>query len=304
MRLRERLVQVDVDDVEAHVARPGDPADGVQVRAVVVEERAGVVEDLRDLLDVLVEEAERGRVRQHQPRRALVHLRAQIVDVEVAARVGRDLLELVAGHRHARRVGPVRGVRGDDRVALVAFADVLEVGAHQHQPGQLALGARGRLERAGVEPGHLLEDLLQPPHQLERALRAVLLLVRMEVLEAGQHDDALVHARVVLHRAAAERVEAGVDPEVARRELGEVAHELRLGELGQARRLGAAQVLRHLGRGQVVVRQRRRAAARLRLLVEQLHQARTSCSTCASRSMSAGLRFSVTATSSTSSMPS
>ena len=33
--LRERLVQVDVDDVEAHVARPRDPADRVQVRAVV-----------------------------------------------------------------------------------------------------------------------------------------------------------------------------------------------------------------------------------------------------------------------------
>ena len=88
VRLRERLVQVDVDDVEAHVAGPRDPADGVQVRAVVVEERAGVVEDLRDLLDVLVEEAERRRVRQHQPGGALVHLRAQVVEVEVAARVG------------------------------------------------------------------------------------------------------------------------------------------------------------------------------------------------------------------------
>ena len=40
--------------------RTRDAADRVQVRAVVVEERAGVVEDLRDLLDVLVEEAERG----------------------------------------------------------------------------------------------------------------------------------------------------------------------------------------------------------------------------------------------------
>ena len=68
VRLRERLVQVDVDDVEAHVAGPRDPADGVQVRAVVVHERAGAVEDPLDLLDVLVEEAERRRVRQHQAR--------------------------------------------------------------------------------------------------------------------------------------------------------------------------------------------------------------------------------------------
>ena len=46
-----------MDDVEAHVARAGAADDGVQVRAVVVEERAGVVEDARDLLDSLVEEA-------------------------------------------------------------------------------------------------------------------------------------------------------------------------------------------------------------------------------------------------------
>jgi hypothetical protein len=56
VRLRERLVQVVVDDVEAHVAGARDPDHRVQVRAVVVEERAGVVEDLRDLLDALVEQ--------------------------------------------------------------------------------------------------------------------------------------------------------------------------------------------------------------------------------------------------------
>ena len=153
-----------------------------------------------------------------------------------------DLRELVAGHRHARRVRAVRGVGDDDRVALLALAAVGEVRAHQHQPGQLALRAGRRLQRDRVEAGDLGEDLLQPPHQLERALRAVLLLVRVQVAEAGQRDDALVDARVVLHRAGAERVEARVDPEVARRELGEVADELGLGELGQPRRLarGAA----------------------------------------------------------------
>ena len=245
-------MQVVVDDVEAHVAGPRDPADRVQVGAVVVEERARVVEDPRDLDDPLVEQPERRRVGQHQPGGALVDLRAQVVEVEVAARVGLDLLELVARHRHARRVRAVRGVGGDDRVALVALAAVVEVGAHQHQPGQLALRAGGRLERDGGQAGDLGEDLLQVPHQLERALGALVLLVRMEVAEAGQRDDALVDARVVLHRAGAERVEAGVDPEVAVGERGEVAHELGLGDLGQARRRRPAQMLRDLGPRQVV----------------------------------------------------
>jgi hypothetical protein len=74
MRLRERLVQVDVDDVEAHVSGPRDPADGVEVRAVVVHEGAGAVEDPRNLFDPLVEQAERRRVGEHEAGRRLVDL--------------------------------------------------------------------------------------------------------------------------------------------------------------------------------------------------------------------------------------
>ena len=299
MRLRERLVQVDVDDVEAHVARPRDPADGVQVRAVVVHERADAVEDRGDLLDVLVEEAERRRVGQHQPGGVLVDLAAQVLDVDVPARVGLHRRELVAGHRHARRVRAVRGVGDDDLAPLLALAALGEVGAHQQQPGQLALRAGGRLERDRVEPRDLGQHLLQLPAEAQRTLGAVLLLVRVQVAEARQRREALVDPRVVLHRAGAERVEAGVDSEVARRELGEVPHQVRLGELGQARRLGARELGRHLGARQVGPRRTARASARMGLLVDQLHAASTS----ARRSISSGVRFSVRATSSTSSSP-
>jgi hypothetical protein len=82
-------VQVDVDDVEAHVTRPGDPAHCVEVRAVVVHQRARAVEDPFDLLDVLVEEAEGRGVREHERGGVLVDLGAEIVDVDVPARVVR-----------------------------------------------------------------------------------------------------------------------------------------------------------------------------------------------------------------------
>src|SRR5512132_526692 len=52
----------------------------------------------------------------------------------------------------------------------------------------------------------------------------------MQVPEAGKVDDALVHARVVLHRARAKRVEARVDTEGSVREGSEVPDELWLGE--------------------------------------------------------------------------
>jgi hypothetical protein len=146
VRLGKGLVQVDVDDVEAHVAGPRDPADRVQVRAVVVHQRARTVEDRGDLLDVLVEQPERRWVGQHQPRGVLVDLAAQVLDVDVPARVGLDRGELVAGHGHARRIRAVGGVGNDDLTPLLALATVGEVGAHQQQTGQLALRAGGRLQ--------------------------------------------------------------------------------------------------------------------------------------------------------------
>jgi len=97
----------------------------------------------------------------------------------------------------------------------------------------------------------------------------------------------------------AERAEAGVHPEGAVGQGGEVADDLRLGELWKAGRLAAAELLGYLNRREVVARERARPAARLRLLEDQLHPASTS----ARRSMSAGERFSVTHTSSASSIP-
>ena len=83
----------------------------------------------------------------------------------------------------------MRGVGNDDLAPLLVLAPIAEVGAEEHQPGQLALRARRRLERDGVQAADLGEDLLQAPHQLERALRALLLLERVEVAESRQERE-------------------------------------------------------------------------------------------------------------------
>ena len=75
VRLGERLVEVEVDDVEAHVAGPRAAHDGVEVRAVVVERRARVVHDVGDLLDRRVEQPERVRVGEHEAGDVVARLR-------------------------------------------------------------------------------------------------------------------------------------------------------------------------------------------------------------------------------------
>ena len=247
---------------------------------------------------------ERRGVREHEAGGVLVDLRSQVVEVEVPPLVRLDLLELIAGHRDARRVRAVGRVGGDHGRPLLALSPVGEVGAHEHESGELALRAGCRLERDRVEPCDLCQDLLQAPHQLERALRPLLLLMWVQVTEARQHDDSLVDARVVLHRARAERVEPRVDAEGPIGERREVPDDLGLGELRQARRALAPERFREIDLRHVVERQARGAASGLRLLEDQLHAPATSSRTAAKRSMSAGLRFSVTQTSSASSRPS
>src|SRR5581483_8084095 len=181
----------------------------------------------------------------------------------------------------------------DDFPSRLFLAAVPEVRTEQQQPRELTLAPGGRLQRNCIEARDLPQDLLQLPLELERTLRRVVLDQRMQARESGQPDDPLVDARVVLHGAAAERIEAGVDPEVARRELREVPEHLGLRELRQTRRPLPPQLLRHLGNRQTVgPRNADAAPARTRLLVDELHESASTSS-----SISSTVRCSVTATS-------
>ena len=74
---------------------------------------------------------------------------------------------------------------------------------------------------------------------LERPLRGRDRLQRMDVGESRQARDFFVEARIVLHRARAERVDAGVDRIVVARQAYVMADRLRLGEAGQFDRASA-----------------------------------------------------------------
>src|SRR5262245_7297348 len=124
----------------------------------------------------------------------------------------------------------------------------------------------------------------------------------MKVAEARQVDDPLVHPRVVLHRAGTERIEARVEPEVAVGDAWEVAGERRFRDVCQPWRPAARELFGDVRDRQPIAGQPAGATTRLGLLEDQLHPA-TSVSTSANLSMSAGLRFSVTATSRASSSP-
>ena len=289
--------------------------DRVEVGAVVVQERAVAVEQVRDVDDLLLEQAERRRVRQHQAGGLVRDLLLQVLEVDVAARVRLHPHHLVARHRHAGRVRAVGRVRDDHGAPLAALR--LVVGAHQQQAQQLALRARRRLQRRVRQARRSRRGSPAGGAAAPGCPGAGVLLQRVQRREPRQRRHLLVHLRVVLHGAGAERVEVRVDRGVELREAHVVAHQVELRDLRQPRRLRAPQALREerveVGLRHVEGRQRVRAAPgdaaledRLRL-VQRAVEGRggilvhghptTSESTKASRSMSRLVRFSVTATS-------
>src|SRR5205823_4299110 len=78
---------------------------------------------------------------------------------------------------------------------------------------------------------------LKPPHELEGTLHRLLILVRMKARESRQGRRRLIGDRVVLHGAAAERIELLADRVVERGEPAVVPHDLRLAEPRQVGRL-------------------------------------------------------------------
>ena len=222
----------------------------------------------RDLDDLGLEQAAGVGVGQHDRGHVGPQRRLERDKVDAAALVGRDRLDDEAQRRRRRRVGAVRRFRRQHDLALGPLAARLEGGGDRHHAAHLAMRAGGRRHRHGRHAGQRLQPVRQAVDQLERALHGRDRLQGMQVADAGQARHLLVDARVVLHGARAQRIDAHVDGVVLLAEPRVVLHHLRLGEAGQADLAGAAQAVQavlHLRR----LRQVDAAAAGLAHLEDQ-----------------------------------
>ena len=236
----EGLVEVEMHDVEAHVAGTDHAQQRVHVGAVVVEQAAAFVNERRDLLDILLEQAERVGVGHHDARDIGAEQRLKGLDVHQTVRTGLHLNYLQAANRRRSGIGAV-GAVGDDHLRAGKVAAVHVVAAHDHKAGELAVGAGAGVQREVLHAGDGGESLVHLVVDLERTLHRRLVLQGVEPLEGGHGGYLLIDLGVVLHRAAAQRVEAGVNSEVHLGEVGVVARHVDLADLGKAGGLGTLQ---------------------------------------------------------------
>jgi hypothetical protein len=111
------------------------------------------VQDLGDLVDLLLEDAQGVGVGEHERGHVVVHLRGERGDVDHARGVRLQVLHRIAAHGDGGRVGAVRGIGDQNLLARVALG--LQVSAHQQDAGELAMRPRRRLQRDRVHAADL-----------------------------------------------------------------------------------------------------------------------------------------------------
>ena len=206
VRRRERLVQVELQHVDAHVARLGHADQRVHVGAVHVDETAGCVHGRRD----------RARCPPRRGRACSGWSPSSAATSSSSARSRRRAISsprsshgtataVVAAQRRARRVGAV-GARRDQHL-LARTAARLVPGADHLHAGELALRAGGGLQRHGVEAADLARAMLEIASKRSAPCTSSLRRVRMRFPRSPASPRPVVGHRVVLHRARAERIE-------------------------------------------------------------------------------------------------
>src|SRR5437879_2895481 len=136
VRDAERLMQIEMTDVGADVARPAQADLGVHVGAVHVHLPAVLMNDLADLPDRRLEHAVRRGICHHQRAEGVAMLFGfcfEICDVDGALRVRLHDHDLHSRHHGAGRIRPVRRL-GNPAGRAMALTPMLVVRAdHQHR---------------------------------------------------------------------------------------------------------------------------------------------------------------------------
>src|SRR5712692_3841797 len=153
---------------------------------------------------------------------------------EVCESVGsrRHRFNSVAADHGRRRISPVRRVWYQHLLARIAALGQRR--ANHHQAGHLALRASRRLRSHRSESSYLRKTIFDSKDYFERALRQMSGSKWMKTGEALDASDLLVDARVVFHRARAQRIEPVIDAIVPGRQPGEMPNHIDFGELGHS----------------------------------------------------------------------
>ncbi len=110
----ESFMEIEVNNIKTHVARPGYPHHSIQVSAVHVKQCSSIVNQLGDLQYLRFKQPQSIGVGEHQCGHILAQGPLQLLHIHQTPGVGFDLYRRETGGYHRGRVGSVRRIRDDD----------------------------------------------------------------------------------------------------------------------------------------------------------------------------------------------
>ena len=108
-------MQVQVHHVHAEVAGAHLAHQRIHVRAVHVKQRALGVQNVGDFVNLMLEDAQRRRIGEHQRRGLFVHLPRESFEIDAAVGIRLDILDRVAAQGRGGRIGAVGRVGNENR---------------------------------------------------------------------------------------------------------------------------------------------------------------------------------------------
>ncbi len=218
--------------VKSHVTRTHDSKKRIHVGTVVIEQTPAAVNQFRDFEDFFLEEPQGVRIRHHDSRHIVAQQRLQILNVHQAIGIGFDDDDIKATDGCAGRIGAVSAV-WDYHLSTFGIPPKQMILAHYHEACQLSVSACAWIEREMSHPCQFCEGFVHLVIYLKSTLHGRGRLQRMQALETFHPGNLFIYLRIVLHRAAAKRIETGIYAEIHLRQVSVVTHDIHLAHLRQ-----------------------------------------------------------------------
>ena len=158
-------MEIQVKDIESHIARARHTDQRVHVGSIIIEQSSALVDEGSDLPYLLLEQAESVGVGHHDTSDVRAKKRLKISHIHKAVSVGFHDHNLQAANSGAGRVRAMGAVR-DYHLGTGKIPTENMVLTHNHQSGKLSMSTGARVKGESCHPGdrgkglvHIIIDL-------------------------------------------------------------------------------------------------------------------------------------------------
>ena len=196
--------------IDAQIAGTNLADNRIEIRAVAIDEAACFMHRVRDFLHVTFEQSASIRIGDHDSCDVRSKTLLQSRQINAAFIRRWNVLNPVAGKGGRCRIGAMGTVRHQYDFACVATR--LQGCANAQNTAQFAMRTRLGAHRDTVHTRQIDQPMRQLIDHLKCALHSFARLQRVHVGKTGHPSDLFIKARIVLHRARAEREKTQIDP--------------------------------------------------------------------------------------------